>query len=558
MSAVGALTGAIDVFFGLLALSLVGLAAADRWTGARRLGRIGDVLAARLREEHRFAPIGAVVGLTLALFVFRVGAWFALAVVVWGLARIARRLLSAEARQRAAARGYALPMIVSEQRDVGLLERFGRWLSIPAEGSILALGASGSGKTSACEHVVGPMISETASRNTPCVLYDHKEDYSDHLAAHHPERETVRVSSQDSTHTWSVFAELEAADDPDRMADRIGRALFPRVGEAGGSAEYFNRAARQVTTSAIKYLYRDAAGTDRSPGNGVLLRFFRSRTAEEAAGAFGEHDDLKPAIAHLTGGDNQQGAVWSTLQGVLADTFEGDLATDPTDDRPAFAIAEYMSDPRGGVLLLDYQGSEAPKRLFAGLVTLATRPAIAETGGRFVLDEIEKLNHRIPTLEELVNVGRARDVRVLVTLQSVAQLRSVYGRAVATALLAGFLTTLIMQVNDSDSVRFAKDRIGPDRVERTAHTERQQSPVSGRQRVTNRETRLEDEEVFGDRELQSLPVGTGVLVRRGSIAGGYIPQVSDVHAPPGDSVDADESGDRASPPTEQEPAGASP
>jgi len=99
----------------------------------------------------------------------------------------------------------------------------------------------------------------------------------------------------------------------------------------------------------------------------------------------------------------------------------------------------------------------------------------------------------------------------------------------------------------------AGSRIGADRVERTAHVDRQEYGPD------RRETRTETEDVFGDRELQSWPVGVGCLVRRGSIAAGYIPMLSDVRPPADVSVEsADENGERASRPAEYEPASTSP
>ena len=82
------------------------------------------------------------------------------------------------ARRAAERNGYALPMSVRDHRKAGRLERYGNALSIPRTGSILALGASRSGKTEAAKHIVSQM---RADETEPMIVYDHKDDYQDFL-----------------------------------------------------------------------------------------------------------------------------------------------------------------------------------------------------------------------------------------------------------------------------------------------------------------------------------------------------------------------------------------
>ena len=69
-------------------------------------------------------------------------------------------------------------MSVRDHRKAGRLERYGNALSIPRTGSILALGASRSGKTEAAKHIVSQM---RADETEPMIVYDHKDDYQDFL-----------------------------------------------------------------------------------------------------------------------------------------------------------------------------------------------------------------------------------------------------------------------------------------------------------------------------------------------------------------------------------------
>ena len=98
------------------------------------------------------------------------------------------------ARKAAGHDGYALPMSVRDHRQVGQLERHGNCLSIPRTGSILALGATRSGKTETGKWIVRQM---RADENEPMLVYDHKEDYQNFLEAEG--QEVIKLSAQDST-----------------------------------------------------------------------------------------------------------------------------------------------------------------------------------------------------------------------------------------------------------------------------------------------------------------------------------------------------------------------
>ena len=111
-------------------------------------------------------------------------------------------------------------MSVRDHRKVGQLECHGNALSIPRTGSILALGATRSGKTETGKHIVAQM---RAAENEPMIVYDHKDDYQDFL----DERGTPfdRLSTRGSDVTWNIFREIEEPQDADEIARRSSRVL---------------------------------------------------------------------------------------------------------------------------------------------------------------------------------------------------------------------------------------------------------------------------------------------------------------------------------------------
>ena len=472
--------------------------------------------------------------------------------------RMSGRLLVRKWARRAAKQdGYALPMFVRDQRNVGRTERVGNTMSVPRTGSILALGASRSGKTETGKHIVDQM---QADENEPMVVYDHKNDYQQFF--NEIDREYIRLSSSGSTHTWNIFEEIEDKND----AREIARSIFADVEDASGSSgAYFGPAARQVFTIVLRYLKEQAEGADDTPTNASLVAFFMKHDATEAYDILSDVDGFSGIASHLNPeSDDQQGGVWSNLQLAMEDYFTGDFerglgnndndgdedegeeqnteqtapdaekqqdeAEDDEDDEDGdqyasgFSIREYMENPNGKALVLDRParegGTTAP--VFRLLIDLAAREALAdeERGAYLVLDEIAKVP-AINRLDELVNVGAGLNTQVFVTLQSVAQLRANYGEEGASAILSGFLTTVLLRCDDPKSVEFVQSKLGKEKEDYTAHVEKAQLPRN-RQKTMHRERKPEHEHVFSEAEINSWRPGEGVLVRPQSWAYGRV------------------------------------
>ena len=142
--------------------------------------------------------------------------------------RLAARKL---ARRQAKHDGYALPMFVRDQRNISTFESMGNVMSIPREGSILALGATRSGKTETGKWIVSQM---QADENEPMLVYDHKDDYQTFFDE--IDREYIKLSAGGSTHTWNIFDEIDRESD----ADEIARAIFAEVEQASGASGPFS------------------------------------------------------------------------------------------------------------------------------------------------------------------------------------------------------------------------------------------------------------------------------------------------------------------------------
>ena len=413
--------------------------------------------------------------------------------------RLAARKL---ARRQAKRDGYALPMFIRDQRNVSKFESMGNVMSIPREGSILALGATRSGKTETGKWIVSQM---QAAKDEPMIVYDHKDDYQTFFEE--TGREYIKLSSSGSTHTWNIFAEIEAA--------------------SGASGAFFGPAARQIFAAVLKHLRR-TAGENANLSNRSVVGFFQKHGPVEAYEALSgdEKGDLEGVAAAINpdSSDNQQGGVWSNIQTHVTDVFANEFAQEPTDERPSISIHEYMQNPEGKALVLDYPYREGSSTtpIFRLLIDLAAREALVdgERGAYFILDEVAQIPN-LNRFDELVNVGAGRNIQVFVTLQSVAQLRANYGEEEASAILSGLTSTILLRSDDPKSVEFVQAKIGREKTDYTAHVEKANLP-RGRQKTMHREMKPEHEHVFSEAEINSWRPGEGVVVRPDSWAFGRV------------------------------------
>lgn len=429
-----------------------------------------------------------------------------------------RRWWTRKAHARAVDDGYALPFDTGAQlldiiigddstksRNVGIAEKFGNCLSISQTGSALLLGATGSGKTEAGKVLIRQM---NADEDEPVVVYDHKDDYRRYFEEYESDRDIIRISSENSTDYWNLFREV---DDEDGF-DEISRAMFPQT--SNGGSKFFDTAARQLFTAVLKYLYRELDPSEQH--NKALINFFKRCDRVEMYERLSEHDDLMAAASAIDPeADRQAAGVFATLQQKVQDVFVGDFA-----EAGDFSVREYMNNPQGRVLLLDnpIRQSEQVRPVFRFLVDHSAMHALDDSSrwSYFVLDEFARIDG-LRRIGELVNVGRGQKVQLLISLQSVSQLYDNYGRDRGNAILSGLVTSIILRLQDAESIEYARTVIGSEFNEYTKHESRDEEGT-----VTETETTTEEEHSFAKGEFTEFEPGHGVVVRRNSWAYGYI------------------------------------
>lgn len=385
---------------------------------------------------------------------------------------------------------YLLPFTsVTDQSD-----RMGvrRAMSLVKDRSILVLGETGAGKTETIKLLTHQLQTDP---DEPFVVFDYKGEYQEFLEADGPDdREVIYLSSTDATHYWNLFEELEREADIDEVAN----AMFPRT----DGTEFFSAAARQLFVAVVTYLRRQAEWEGTTPTNADLVTFVQTMDREEMHDRLSEHTDLTAAASAIDPDAERQAAgVYANFQQQIADLFREDFA-----EAGEFSIREYMQNPDGRTLVLDFpiREGDAVEPAFRFFIDWAARFALTDDrGSYFVLDEFARLPG-LRKVGDLVNAGRSYDTQLILGVQSVAQLYDTYGQDLAAALLSGLVQTIAMRVGDGPSIEYVRSQLGREQQLRTVPAHDRRGRSVGRQEVQSETypvaesevTRLRDGEVF--------------------------------------------------------------
>lgn len=219
--------------------------------------------------------------------------------------------------------------------------------------------------------------------------------------------------------------------------------------------------------------------------------------------------------------------MFSHLQVTLGSIFTGDFAKDG-----AFSIREYMENPNGRKLILDFpidQG-ERIKPAFRLFIDWAIRSALddSENNAYFLLDEFEAVPE-LERIERLVSDGQAKGVYTILGLQNKSQLEDSYGEDTTDSILSGFTQEILMRPGDETGLDYIRDR-----TERERHKRRVQGPASAFDRdITGREILYNQVSTNGrsgisETELQGFETGEAIVLGEDGWRRGNLYQLSEI------------------------------
>lgn len=311
-------------------------------------------------------------------------------------------------------------------------------------------GSTGVGKT----QLIHSFLRVIRTRGERAIIADIGGD----LMASHAFRGDVILNPLDSrSRVWSPFSEMRSITD----ADRIAASMIP-AGE-GESGEW-HRYSQSLIAAVLQRLFERGEATNE--------RLFYYLTVAKT-------EEIEPLIAGLpaqTLFDTGAAKMLSSLRGIIGSYLPAYRFLPANAGRDDFSISEWIAEASSGWLWLPYQDRDAAslRPLLAAWVGEAVSSILSlspDPARRIwlVLDELASLG-LVGSLTDALTKGRKYGLVAVLGLQSVSQLRSVYGREGAATLLSCLRNSVVYAVDDPDTADYMSRRLGEVEHERWDET----------------------------------------------------------------------------------------
>lgn len=329
----------------------------------------------------------------------------------------------------------------------------------------LFLGGTGSGKTNLMFRMVD-QLRKKMTANDVMIIFDSKGDY--YKKFNKPSDLVIGNSTEYAARSqrWNIFQEIladgEAFEQFSVNAKEIAGILFAEQ-KAKTTNVFFPNAAEDVLSSLLVSICLDAQ-RDRSvealKNNEDFSMFLQGSSPELLAEQLSAHEPLRSAASYIQAGSEQSLGVISEVYTMVRRLFMGVFAK-----KGVFSMRQFIRQRAGKVLFLEYDLSigNVLTPLYRLLIDLALKEALGQnrTDGNIYLifDEFKLLPH-LQHIDDAVNFGRSKGVKVFAGLQSIEQLYDIYGQSRGRSVAAGFGSVYAFRVNDEASMRYARGLYG--------------------------------------------------------------------------------------------------
>lgn len=326
---------------------------------------------------------------------------------------------------------------------------------------MLAIGSIGSGKTNIIYYIVREIIKNITEEDV-LVFFDSKGDFlkrfyhkGDYVIGNPNQYPDYNISN------WNIYEELKATDGNREDSIReIGSSLFKKRIEKAKDPT-FASGARDIFCSILEAQYRNGATNLDNYSLKSTIRSFDIKKIKEILGDYVDMNWVNMYM-HNEGSATTQSYL-SPLGSVINDVFTAHFG-----DKGDFAIKKAIRKRGGKSIFLEYDivNSNLIDVVYTVLLDLASKEALANENSNhfvyFILDEfplIPQMNY----IDNLLNFGRSRGVRVVAGIQNVNQVKGTYGESLGASILSGFSTYLIFHLFDEESRRVVSERHGKNR-----------------------------------------------------------------------------------------------
>ena len=312
---------------------------------------------------------------------------------------------------------------------------------------VLVIGATGSGKT----NFLLPILQQIVAGPHRSLILDVKGDFAATLR--YPDDAFIFVAPWDRRGwRWDIARDVTSLS----QARLFAESCIPASDEP-----IWSTGARQIFAGLMNYLCLTR------PGQWDLLDFIElTRQPDDhlvkivSAG----NPDAERVIAHLKKENRTGQSILINLGAFIGPLSDLAWAWRQSPDAPTFSVAGWLADgttlPKGILLQSRRRFGELSEALTNALVTLLTDrmvdAAFPEADARgedwrlyLVLDEIAQ-SRKIEALHSLSSAGRSKGLHLFVGIQSVTQLKKLYGPEFADLLYTNLLTRYLGRTPDGD------------------------------------------------------------------------------------------------------------
>jgi type IV secretory pathway TraG/TraD family ATPase VirD4 len=332
---------------------------------------------------------------------------------------------------------------------------------------LYVIGKTGGGKTVA----IKPLIQQAIERGDQLVIFDNKGEFTEWLYESNG-REPVLLAPWDSrSWAWDIGRDCRTAAQAVELAAR----LIPD----GDSDPMWNQGARQILAGLIKKLqseqkdrwgWKDLSELLSVPTNQVadIMKTYhpeglRAVEQAESGGKEGGKSTSKTTQSLLITMSTQLSPVYR-----MAEAWEGVTKR--------FSVRDFIDNKSAQVLVLqgsaDY--SQIAVSYIQGIIALIrsrinspdfVERKASDPGIWIILDEFPQMG-KLEKIQQFLEIGRSKGVRVVFGLQDNSQMFSIYGNEDGRVLMAQPQSFILAGVGDVDSIKWMQSKVGNRIVER--------------------------------------------------------------------------------------------
>ncbi len=316
----------------------------------------------------------------------------------------------------------------------------------------LFIGGPGSGKTV----LLSKQLEAIRKAKRRAIVYDVNGTFVERF--YDPNRDIILNPLEDRSPVWRIWDEVRLESDYHAFA----QAVIPD--SATGGDTFWTEAARATFRATLKKLaeLKEGKATNKDLHHAITtmnLKRFAEMMADTEAGSI-----IDPSAEKMVIGIRATIAAKLTGFSFLSDADRnGELF--PQDRR--FSIKDFIQneDHDGWLFITSKNDQLATLRQ---LITLWVDIAVGEVLSLkpdpsrrlyFVFDELPSLS-QLPSLQNAMAQGRKHGAAVILGLQSIEQLRDIYGQKQAEAITGNCATWTTLRANDTETSKWISDAIG--------------------------------------------------------------------------------------------------